>query len=57
MVCVFNGWMSDRFQRRYASIMTCYCVGLTGIIILWITVHHPHVTGVSYAAIFIAAAG
>jgi MFS family permease len=57
IVCVFNGWMSDRFQKRYVSIMTCYSVGLAGIIILWITVHHPSLTGVSYFAIFIAAAG
>ena len=57
IICVFNGWMSDRFQKRYASIMTCYAVGLTGIILLWITVHYKHLTGVSYFAIFIAAAG
>lgn len=57
IICVLNGWMSDRFQKRYASIMTCYAVGLTGIVILWITVHYPEVTGVSYFAIFIAAAG
>lgn len=57
IVCVFNGWMSDRLQKRFASIMTCYAVGLTGIVILWITVHYPQITGVSYFAIFIAAAG
>ncbi|KAH7308437.1 major facilitator superfamily domain-containing protein [Stachybotrys elegans] len=57
IIYVLNGWLSDRFQRRYASIMTCYTVGLCGIIMLWITVHHPNVSGVSYFAIFIAAAG
>lgn len=57
MVCVFNGWMSDRFQKRYFSIMTCYSMGLLGIIILWISVHHSHLSGLSYFAIFIAAAG
>lgn len=57
IVCVLNGWLSDRYQRRFASIMTCYAVGLAGIITLWISVHYPYVTGVSYFAIFIAAAG
>ncbi|KAI8272439.1 MFS transporter prlL [Colletotrichum sp. SAR 10_98] len=57
IVCIFNGWMSDHFQKRYASIMACYAVGLTGIVILWISVHFPQVSGVSYFAIFIAAAG
>ncbi|KAJ9130830.1 Major facilitator superfamily transporter [Pleurostoma richardsiae] len=56
-VCVFVGWMSDKFQRRFYSIMGCYCLGLVGIIILWITVHHKHLYGVSYFAIFLAAAG
>lgn len=56
-VCVFVGWMSDRFQRRFYSIMGCYCLGLAGIIILWITVHYKHLSGVSYFAIFLAAAG
>ncbi|VUC23760.1 unnamed protein product [Clonostachys rosea] len=57
IVCVFNGWMSDRYQKRYISIMTCYAVGLSGIIMLWVSVHFPNVSGVSYFAIFIAAAG
>lgn len=57
MVCVFVGWMSDRFQRRYLSIMCCYSLGLVGIIILWITTHHSSLYGVSYFAIFLAAAG
>ncbi|KAJ0381255.1 hypothetical protein COL26b_000599 [Colletotrichum chrysophilum] len=57
IVCIFNGWMSDHFQKRYASIMACYAVGLTGIVILWISVHFAQVSGVSYFAIFIAAAG
>lgn len=29
----------------------------SGIIILWITVHYTHLPGVSYFAIFLAAAG
>lgn len=56
-VCVFVGWMSDRYQKRYALIMACYVLGLIGIIILWITVHHSDLSGVSYFAIFLAAAG
>ncbi|KAI0378181.1 major facilitator superfamily domain-containing protein [Hypomontagnella monticulosa] len=56
-VCVFVGWMSDRYQKRYFSIMGCYCLGLIGIIILWITVHYKNLYGVSYFAIFLAAAG
>lgn len=56
-VCVFVGWMSDRFQKRFFSIMASYTLGLTGIIILWITVHYKHLAGVSYFAIFLAAAG
>ncbi|KAL1893745.1 hypothetical protein Sste5346_006248 [Sporothrix stenoceras] len=57
IVCVFVGWMSDRYQRRYFSLMACYCLGLTGIIVLWITVRYKHLAGVSYFAIFLAAAG
>lgn len=56
-VCVLVGWMSDRFQRRYFLLMACYVLGLIGIIILWITVHYKHLSGVSYFAIFLAAAG
>ncbi|KAL3460935.1 major facilitator superfamily domain-containing protein [Aspergillus heterothallicus] len=57
LVCVLTGWLSDRFQRRYYAIMGAYCLGLVGIILLWITVHHPSIPGVSYFAIFLAAAG
>lgn len=56
-VCVFVGWMSDRYQKRYASIMSCYTLGLIGIIILWVSVHYQHLYGLSYFAIFLAAAG
>ncbi|KAL1858789.1 hypothetical protein VTK73DRAFT_7805 [Phialemonium thermophilum] len=56
-VCVLVGWMSDRFQRRYYSIMGCYCLGLVGIVLLWVTVHYDGLSGVSYFAIFLAAAG
>lgn len=56
-VTVFVGWMSDRFQRRYVSIMASYTMGLIGIVILWITVHYANLSGVSYFAIFLAAAG
>jgi hypothetical protein len=37
--------------------MLCYTLGMIGIIILWITVHHKNLAGVSYFAIFLAAAG
>ncbi|KAK6904445.1 hypothetical protein I203_105258 [Kwoniella mangroviensis CBS 8507] len=57
IVTVTIGIISDRFRRRYFAIMSAYSLGLTGIIIIWITVHHPHLTGVSYFAIFLAAAG
>lgn len=57
VVCVFVGWMSDRYQARYLCIMSCYTLGLIGIIILWITVHYTNLAGVSYFAIFLAAAG
>lgn len=56
-VCVTVGWLSDRLQRRYVSIMGCYCLGLVGIAILWATVHYERLAGVSYFAIFLAAAG
>ncbi|KAI1776122.1 major facilitator superfamily domain-containing protein [Hypoxylon cercidicola] len=56
-LCVFVGWMSDRYQKRFLSIMACYAIGLVGIIILWITVHHKNLVGVSYFAIFLAAGG
>lgn len=56
-VCVFVGWASDRYQKRFASIMGCYALGLAGIVILWVTVHHKDLYGVSYFAIFLAAAG
>ncbi|KAK3044282.1 hypothetical protein LTS18_001708, partial [Coniosporium uncinatum] len=57
IICVLNGWMSDRYQKRYFSIMSAYTLGLIGIIILWVTVHYRHLAGVSYFAIFLAAAG
>jgi len=56
-VCVFVGWASDRYQKRFVAIMSSYTLGLIGIIILWITVHHVHLSGLSYFAIFLAAAG
>lgn len=56
-ICVLVGWMSDRFQKRYLLIMGCYCLALVGIILLWITVHYENLVGVSYFAIFLAAAG
>ena len=39
------------------AIMSSYTLGLVGIIILWITVHHVRLSSVSYFAIFLAAAG
>lgn len=57
IVCVTVGWLSDRYQKRYLAIMGSYTLGLIGIIILWITVHYQHLAGVSYFAIFLAAAG
>ncbi|KAJ5272917.1 Major facilitator superfamily domain general substrate transporter [Penicillium angulare] len=56
-VCVAVGYISDRKQNRYLCIMSAYVLGLLGIIILWITVHYPHLPGVSYFAIFLAAGG
>ncbi|KAK5653052.1 hypothetical protein OQA88_9338 [Cercophora sp. LCS_1] len=57
IICVLVGYLSDRFQRRYVFIMGCYSLGLVGIAILWATVHYSNLTGVSYFAIFLAAAG
>lgn len=37
--------------------MFSYTLGLVGIITLWITVHYSNLSGVSYFAIFLAAAG
>ncbi|KAI5895711.1 MFS general substrate transporter [Schizophyllum commune H4-8] len=54
-VCV--GLWSDRYKSRMKAIMFSYCLGLTGIIILMVTVHYSHLYGVSYFAIFLAAAG
>lgn len=72
-VCVLVGVLSDKFQRRFYSIMGAYTLGLmyvyikyfwlvfsnfdSGIVILWVTTHYPHLSGVSYFAIFLAAAG
>lgn len=56
-VCVLVGVLSDRFQVRYKAIMFCYMLGLVGVIILWITTHYANLVGVSYFAIFLAAAG
>lgn len=39
------------------AIMFSYTMGLIGIIILMITVHHSSLYGVSYFALFLAAAG
>ncbi|CAK4033748.1 mfs nicotinic acid transporter [Lecanosticta acicola] len=56
-VCVLVGWLSDRYQKRYVAIIGSYSLGLIGIVILWVTVHYEHLSGVSYFAIFLAAAG
>ncbi|KAL4861877.1 major facilitator superfamily domain-containing protein [Aspergillus spectabilis] len=56
-ICVLIGWLSDKYQHRFYAIMAAYAIGLIGIIILWITVHHPNIPGVSYFAIFLAAGG
>jgi MFS family permease len=57
IVCVTVGYLSDKYQTRYKAIMAAYTLGLAGIILLWITVHFEHISGVSYFAIFLAAAG
>lgn len=57
VVCVLFGWLSDKYQSRYIAIMCCYILGLAGITILWVTVHFSRLAGVSYFAIFLAAAG
>lgn len=57
IICILVGWISDRYQLRYACIMSCYTLGLVGIIILWATVSYIDLAGVSYFAIFLAAAG
>ncbi|KAJ7574411.1 major facilitator superfamily domain-containing protein [Mycena floridula] len=57
IVCVSVALWSDKHKSRMKAIMFSYSLGLSGIIILWITVSHPHLTGVSYFAIFLAAAG
>jgi MFS family permease len=57
IVCVTVGYLSDKYQTRYKAIMAAYILGLTGLILLWITVHFKHISGVSYFAIFLAAAG
>lgn len=56
-VCVAAGWLSDRYRARYAALMGCYALGLSGIVVLWATVGAPRLAGVSYLAIFLAAAG
>lgn len=50
-------YWADKSGKRMLPIVVCYAVGIIGIIILWITVHHPNVPGVSYFAIFVAASG
>lgn len=63
VVCVAVGWLSDRYQARYVALMGCYTLGLVGIVLLWITLathdhdDSPRLAGVSYFAIFLAAAG
>lgn len=57
VICIAIAWMSDRHQSRYWCIMSCYTLGLVGIIILWLTVPYTHLAGASYFAIFLAAAG
>ena len=56
---IIHPW-SDVSQHETLFNLVETAVGLTicrGIIILWITVHHKHLAGVSYFAIFLAAAG
>ena len=47
ILCVAVAIFSDRYQTRMKALMFSYTVGLIGIIILWITVYHKNLTGVS----------
>lgn len=48
---------SDKYQCRARSLLISYTVGTIGIIILWPSLYHSNLAGVSYFALFLVVAG
>lgn len=48
---------SDKYRCRARSLIISYTIGTIGIIILWPTLYYPHLSGVSYFALFLVVAG
>lgn len=48
---------SDKYQCRARSLLISYTVGTTGIVILWSSLYHSHLSGLSYFALFLVFAG
>ena len=48
---------SDKYQCRARSLIISYTVGTIGIVILWPTLYHKSMAGVSYFALFLVVAG
>ncbi|KAE9404114.1 MFS general substrate transporter [Gymnopus androsaceus JB14] len=57
IVTISVAYLSDKYKTRMKAIMFSYTMGLCGIIILMISVHYSNLYGLSYFAIFLAAAG
>ena len=48
---------SDHYRCRARSLLISYAVGTIGIIILWPSLYHPNLSGLSYFALFLVVAG
>lgn len=48
---------SDKYQCRARSLLISYTVGTIGIVILWPSLYHSNLSGLSYFALFLVVAG
>ncbi|KAM0755164.1 putative high-affinity nicotinic acid transporter [Meredithblackwellia eburnea MCA 4105] len=48
---------SDKYQCRARSLLISYSVGLLGLVILWPSLYHPKLHGLSYFSLFLVIAG
>jgi hypothetical protein len=48
---------SDKYQCRARSLLISYTVGTIGVVILWPSIYHKNLSGLSYFALFLVVAG
>ncbi|KAH8655323.1 putative high-affinity nicotinic acid transporter [Xylariales sp. PMI_506] len=48
---------SDKYQCRARSLLISYTIGTVGIVILWPSLYHSNLSGLSYFALFLVVSG